>query len=78
MPPGFDFEFPREVMSFTFVFQRNGAQVKLTSNTDRLTPEMKEVAQRFTVGDWFLLEDIKVKMPDGPPRYLPGFKLEVE
>ena len=74
----FDFTVEPIVKGFTFGFVRNGAIVRLETSSDQFTQEMKEVAQRFRVGDRFFIEDIKVDMPDGQPRILAPLNLVVE
>lgn len=59
----FDLDYP--VVSFDLVTITRGEAIKRSSNSNRLTPEMKEMLGQVKRNQRIMIENIKAKAPDG-------------
>lgn len=60
------------VVSFSMTSKR-----KFHSQTNTLTPRMKNTIKRLSPGDRIILEDIKLLMPDGTNRLAPNVMIQI-
>ena len=65
MQDDFNFNILVRVKSFTLLLVTNGTLLELTSNSNRLTSDMKTALARVVRGNTITFDDIIVKMPDG-------------
>ncbi|NNE54769.1 MAG: hypothetical protein HKN32_02020, partial [Flavobacteriales bacterium] len=73
----FDFDVKVTVKSFSMVFIRDGQVIEKSSNSNRVTDEMKANMQKVRKGQKIYVEKIMVKMPDGTTRQLANISLKV-
>ena len=73
----FDFDVRVVVKSFSVSVSRDGTLVEKSSNSNRLSPEMKQLFNRVSRGNVVYFEDIIVGMPDGTERQVAAMKLKV-
>lgn len=73
----FDFEVTVKVESFNMVFVRDGQVIEKSSNSNRVTDEMKANMSKVGKGQKVYVEKITVKMPDGTTRQVGNITLKV-
>jgi len=73
----FDFDVRVVVKSFSVSVSRDGTLVEKSSNSNRLSAEMKQLFNRVSRGNVVYFEDIIVGMPDGTERQVAAMKLKV-
>lgn len=73
----FDFEVEVSVTEFSMVFVRDGQVIEKTSNSNRVTNDMKANMEKVRKGQKVYLERISVKMPDGTTRQVANISLKV-
>ena len=71
----FDLKFP--VTSFDLAVITGGEVKTLSSNNNRLTPQMQELLDNVRRNQVILVENIKAKAPDGTIRKLGGINLKI-
>lgn len=73
----FDFDVSVKVKSFNMVFIRDGQVIEKSSNSNKVTSEMKANMQKVRKGQKVYIEKIMVTMPDGTTRQLANLSLKV-
>jgi hypothetical protein len=67
-----------EIVSFTFLFKRDGLNKEIASKGNVLTPEMKSIISDLTRGQYINFKDIKAIGPDGRSRELSPVILKID
>jgi len=75
---GFDFDLPFPVVSFDLSTQAGGLFATESSKSNIVTGGQKKLLASAKTGQRFYFEQMKVKMPDGTTRKVPGVTLKVK
>ena len=73
----FDFELKYDVTGFKMVLTVNGNTVEETSQSNLLTPKMKDLMGKVGKGTHIIIEGVHVRGPDGS-RTIPGANIQVD